>query len=371
MGIKHRQFLDALPPYQSGRTPAEVARARVLAGGDPSDSIVKLSSNESPYPPPAAVSEALVAACHSGNRYPDFNKVSMIEAIAKRYNVDPAQVTVGNGSVSLVRDLCLITSGPADEIVYGSPSFPAYDMAARVASAVGVPVALTDETYDLESMLKAVTPQTTLVFVCNPNNPTGTTVNERDLQAFIRSVPKDVLVVLDEAYHEYVTDSDVADGMTFVKEHDNVAVIRTFSKAYGLAGLRAGYAISSVEVADLIRKIETSYSVSALAQAAAVASLEPQVEAQSLARVAEIVAERDRVTAGLQALGVPLVRSQANFIYLPVGAQTTELAREFESRGVIIRPIGNAGLRVTVGLPEENDRFLSVAAEVLDAVGIS
>jgi len=368
VGIKHRAFLDALPLYESGRTPADVVRAQELAGTAGPPEIAKLSSNESPYPPPAAVYAAVTEACAAGNRYPDFNNVSIVEAIAGRYDVDPARVTVGNGSVSLVRDLCLITSGPSDEVVYAVPSFPAYGRSAQLAGATGVPVPLADETHDLDAMLKAATPQTSLVFVCNPNNPTGTTVGGAALEDFIRAVPQDVLVVLDEAYHEYVTDEETPDGLDFVRKYDNVAVIRTFSKAYSLAGFRVGYAISSVDVAGMIKKIETSYAVSLPAQAAAVASLDPQVESELLARVATIVRERNRVADALEAMGVRVVPSQANFLYLPVGGRAVEVATEFENRGVILRPIGQAGVRVTIGLPVENERFLAVARELLDGL---
>jgi histidinol-phosphate aminotransferase len=218
-------------------------------------------------------------------------------------------------------------------------------------------------------MAERITGKTRLVFVCNPNNPTGTAVDAAALVRFLRAVPPDVVVALDEAYREFITDPDVPDGLSLLAEFPNLVVLRTFSKAYGLAGLRVGYAIAGdPAVATALGQTQVPFAITSVAQAAALASLEPEAEAQLLARVRDIAAERDRLRAALVDLGYPVPPSQANFVWLPLGEQTTQFAAGCEERKVIVRPFAGDGVRVTTGTPEENERFLAAAADLRSLV---
>jgi histidinol-phosphate aminotransferase len=226
-------------------------------------------------------------------------------------------------------------------------------------------VPLREHVHDLDEMADRITGKTRLVFVCNPNNPTGTVVHRDDLMAFLDRVPEDVIVGLDEAYFEFVDDPDVVDGMTLLEEHPNLVVLRTFSKAYGLAGLRVGYAIAAdPAVATALRQTQVPFAVSSIAQEAALASLEPQAEVQLMARVGQVVSERARVSAELLALGYEVPPSQANFVWLPLGTSATQWASGCEQHGVIVRPFAGHGVRVTVGTMAENDRLLDAAASL-------
>jgi histidinol-phosphate aminotransferase len=227
-------------------------------------------------------------------------------------------------------------------------------------------VPLRDHVHDLDAMAEHVTGKTRLIFVCNPNNPTSTAVGRDGLVRFLRSVPSDVVVALDEAYREFVTDPDVPDGLTLLADFPNVIVLRTFSKAYGLAGLRVGYAIAAdPALTAALRQTQVPFAVSTVAQAAALASLEPQAERQLMTRVADIASERTRVHASLLEMGYEVPPSQANFVWLPLGDATTEWAAGCEERRVIVRGFAGAGVRVTIGSAEENDGFLSAARELV------
>jgi histidinol-phosphate aminotransferase len=251
--------------------------------------------------------------------------------------------------------------------MYAWRSFEAYPIISAVSGASSIQVPLRDHLHDLDAMAEQVTGKTKLVFVCNPNNPTGTAVTREALVRFLRAVPQDVVVALDEAYREFVTDPDVPDGLTLLDEFANLIVLRTFSKAYGLAGLRVGYAVAAdPALAAALRKTQVPFAVSGVAQAAALASLEPQAERELLARVADIVHERERVHAALLGFGYDVPPTQANFVWLPLGDATAGWASECEARRVIVRGFAGAGARVTIGAPEENDRFLAAAAELAD-----
>ncbi|MBB2910488.1 histidinol-phosphate aminotransferase [Streptosporangium becharense] len=353
MTVKHRAAIDELVSYTPGRTPT---------GGRPQ---VKLSSNEMPYGPLPHVVRALAEAGTTLNRYPDFHRIELTAALARRHDVDPAQVVVDNGSGALLQVLASVIAGPGDEILYAWRAFESYPIVTTVAGAASVRVPLDDGyAHDLPAMADAVTDRTRMVIVCNPNNPTGTVVSAADLEHLLDAVPDDVLVVLDEAYHDFVTDPRSADGLDLVRRRPNIAVLRTFSKAYGLAGLRVGYCVTRPETAALIRKSIVGFSVSTLAQAGALASLTPEAGVELKERVAHVIAERTRVADHLTALGVRIVPSQANFIFMPMPDGPARAAA-FEERGVILRAYGTDGLRMTVGTAEENDLFLRIAADVL------
>jgi histidinol-phosphate aminotransferase len=255
-----------------------------------------------------------------------------------------------------------------DEVVYAWRSFEAYPIWTQIAGATSVQVPLLpDERHDLEGMLAAVTDRTRLVFICNPNNPTGQVVTEPELVDFLERLPSDVLVVLDEAYCEFIAGNDVPDGITLFRRYPNVVVLRTFSKAYGLAALRVGFAIAHAHVAEALRKTATPFGVSTIAEAAAIASL--QAEDELLERVRSLVAERERVWNALRDQGWPVYRTEANFVWIRLGARTVEFTAACEEAGITVRPFADEGVRITVAETEANDRVIEVAGRFLTRSG--
>ncbi|MFC8448421.1 histidinol-phosphate transaminase [Kitasatospora sp. NPDC057223] len=340
--------LAALPDYVPGK------------GASQGCEDLKLSSNENPYPPLPSVVSAVQRQAGRVNRYPDPGCAALVGALAERLDVPAEHLVVGTGSVSVARLLVRATAGPGDEVLYAWRSFEAYPIMAEICGATSVRVPLrADDTHDLEAMADAVTERTRLIFVCNPNNPTGTVVRRAELERFLDRVPNDVLVVLDEAYIEFVRDAEVPDGVELYRERGNVCVLRTFSKAYGLAGLRIGYVVAHEPVAVVLRKAGLPFGVSQLAQDAAVASL--RAEDELLERVELLVKERSRLTAGLRDLGFAPPDSEANFVWLALGDRTAEFTGACAAAGAAVRPYGADGVRITVGLPEANDAVLRVA----------
>jgi histidinol-phosphate aminotransferase len=362
--VSPRSAIQALPAYKPGRNPADLAREIGV------DRAIKLASNEVAFPPLPAVVEALAAAARDTNRYPDNGAVVLTRALADRYGVEPAQVATGCGAVTICQELAQAFNDPETSIAFAWRSFEMYPLLARVAGAHAIQVPLAPgrpagpaDTHDLDALAAAIDDTTRLVFVCNPNNPTGTAVRGAELEKFLDAVPAQTLVVLDEAYREFVTDPDVPDGLEIMRGRPNVAVLRTFSKAWGLAGIRVGYLIAEdPAVAESVRKTHMPFSVSTLAQAAAVAALGSEEEVR--ARCAAVVAERERLTAALRDRGLDVADSQANFVWLPLGEQTATIAAALEARAVITRPFAGEGVRVTVGTPEEDDIFLAALDDV-------
>ncbi|MFF9480505.1 histidinol-phosphate transaminase [Streptomyces sp. NPDC014733] len=348
---KLRAALDGIPTYKPGRPAA-------------SDGPVayKLSSNENPYPPLPGVLERAVEAAGAFNRYPDMACTGLMAELAERFSVPVEHLATGTGSVGVAQQLVQATAGPGDEVIYAWRSFEAYPIVTQVSGATSVKVPLTSgEVHDLDAMLAAITDRTRLIFVCNPNNPTGTVVRRAELEAFLDRVPDGILVVLDEAYREFIRDPEVPDGVDLYRDRPNVCVLRTFSKAYGLAGLRVGFAVAHEPVAAALRKTAVPFGVSQLAQEAAVASL--RSEAALLERVDALVAERARVAAALAAQGWEVPPSEANFVWLRLGERTTEFAGACERAGVVVRPFAGEGVRVTIGESAAMDVFLSAAEE--------
>ncbi len=345
-----RPEIAALPAYRQGRQASADA--------------FKLSSNENPFDPLPGVLEAIQAA--SGiNRYPDATAARLRERLAARHGVSPDDVHVGAGSVSLLAQLLLATSGPGDEVVYAWRSFEAYPSLVAVAGATSVQVPLTpDFRHDLPAMAAAITERTRLVIVCSPNNPTGPTVTHDDFAAFVDAVPADVLIVLDEAYAEFVTDPTSVEGdrVRAIIARPNIVVLRTFSKAYGLAGLRVGYAIGHTRVLDAARSTAIPLSVTAAAEEAALASL--SVESELLERVRVIAERRDRLVARLRETGWPVPDAQGNFVWLPAGERALEVAAAFEDAGLVVRPFAGDGVRISIGEEESLDRIVDAAASV-------
>ncbi|GAA2729803.1 histidinol-phosphate transaminase [Actinocorallia aurantiaca] len=350
MSPRFRSVLDRFQEYKPGR--------RVTA---PDGRSFKLSSNESPYGPLPSVLDVLAEAAREIHRYPDNACAELISEIAGHFGVPEEHVAVGCGSVGVAQHLFEAVGEPGAEVIYAWRSFEAYPLLADLSGVTSVKVPLReDETHDLDAMLAAVTPATRMILICNPNNPTGEVVRRAELEAFLDRVPRDVLVVLDEAYREYLTDPDVPDGLEIYPSRPNVAVLRTFSKAYGLAGLRVGFLVADPVVAAAIRKVYLTFSVNSLAQVAAIASL--RAEKELLERVTVTVAERERVLAALRGQGWNAGPSQANFVWLRLGRRTLEFASLCEAAGVSVRPFPGEGARVSIGSPEENDAFLAVAA---------
>ncbi len=350
--VRLRSTLDAVPSYKAGK-PAP-AREGVTT--------YKISSNENPYPPLPSVLKTVQAAAAGMNRYPDMGMVTMTSALAEALGVEPTQIAAGTGSVGVLGSLLQITCEPGDEVVYAWRSFEAYPIVVALAGAASVQVPLTsDARHDLDAMAEAITDRTRLVLVCTPNNPTGPAVHTDELEAFLAKVPPEVLVVIDEAYLEFVRDADAPDALEVFRRHGNVCVLRTFSKAYGLAGLRVGYVVAHERVADAVRKASVPFGVSTIAQEAAVASLAAFDELQE--RVDALVEERTRVLNGLREQGWQVPDSQANFVWLPLGEQTLEFAKAAEAAGLVVRPFAGDGARCTVAETEANDRLLKVAAE--------
>jgi len=350
MSPRLRPELDGIPTYKPGRPPAVAEGVTAY----------KLSSNENPYPPLPGVLEAAGAAAQSFNRYPDLACSALVAEISDRFEVPVSHIATGTGSVGVAQQLVQATAGPGDEVLYAWRSFEAYPIIAQISGATSVRVPLdADEVHDLEAMAAAITDRTRLIFVCNPNNPTGTVVRRAELERFLDRVPSDVLVVLDEAYVEFVTDPDFPNGVELYRDRPNVAVLRTFSKAYGLAGLRVGFAIAHEPVAAALRKTAVPFGVSQLAQDAAVASL--RAEAALLVRVDALVAERARVHEGLAVQGWTPPHAQANFVWLRLGERTVDFAAACELAGVTVRPFAGEGVRITIGETEANDVLLRTA----------
>jgi histidinol-phosphate aminotransferase len=350
MTVRTRADLASLPSYVPGRT---------IPGA------IKLASNEVSAGPLPSVVTAIAEAATGVNRYPDSGCTELTGRLADKLGVPADHLALGCGSVTLCQQLVQATCTENDEVLFAWRSFEAYPIVTHVAGARQIRVPLTSEhVHDLDAMAAAITPNTRMVFVCNPNNPTGTALRTEEIEAFIAKVPRDVLVVLDEAYKEFVDDAHVPDGVELAKQqwaagHDNVAVLRTFSKAYGLAGLRVGYAVAPPVVADALRKVYVPFSVNALAQIAAMASLD--AEDELMARCRAIVAERIRVRGELLALGYEVPETQANFVWLPLGERTAAFNEHCLAHKVVVRAFVGEGARVTIGEPDENDAFLAAA----------
>lgn len=356
--------LDRVPVRSAvAELPAYVPGARSAVGA----AAFKLSSNENPYPPLPSVLATIADAASDVNRYPDMYAQELTEALAERFGVRSGQVVVGNGSVGLLGHILDAVVEPGDEVVFPWRSFEAYPIFVAVSGGTPVRVPLLTGPdagrLDLGAMADAITPRTRVLVVCTPNNPTGPAVRADELEELLRRVPPHVLVVLDEAYVEFVRDPRAADGLDVFARHPNVVLLRTFSKAYGLAGLRVGYAIARSRLAASIRAVSTPFGVSHVAQRAAIASL--AAERELLARVAEIVAERDRLAAGLAAQGWSIPDSQANFVWFE-DERADRRAAEAAQAGVLVRPFAGDGFRVSVGEPEATDLFLELAASWRD-----
>jgi len=351
--VRIRPEIAALPAYKQGKQ-ADAAS-------------FKLSSNENPFDPLPGVVAAVQAAT-AFNRYPDASSPRLRARLAERFGVAAGAVHIAAGSVSILFQLAQATSGPGDEILFSWRSFEAYPSLATVAGATAVTVANgADAGHDLDAMAAAITERTRMIIVCSPNNPTGPIVTQAGFDAFLARVPADILVVLDEAYAEFVTDPEAVDGAAVLAAgHPNVVVLRTFSKAYGLAGLRVGYAIGDPAILGAARATGIPLSVTAHAEEAALASLDAEDELR--ARVTHLAQRRDELAARLRHAGWDVPEAQGNFVWLPAGDRALEVAIAFEAAGLIVRPFAGDGVRISIGEAEATDDIVEVAAATAPGV---
>lgn len=347
------------PRAALARIPAYVPGRRATRGD-----VAPLASNENPFAPLPSVRRAVEDAAARLNRYPDPAATALRERIAAHHGVGVDEVALGPGSSAVIQQAIAAycePGDPGDEVVHAWRSFEAYPLLAQLAGAVPVGVPLDDAGgHDLDAMAAAVTDRTRVVLLCTPNNPTGVVLRTAEVERFLARVPRHVLVLVDEAYVEY---DATLDGLGLLRRHANVCLVRTFSKAHGLAALRVGYALARPAVAEALRRTLLTFAVTDLAQAAAIASLDAADELAE--RVAAVVTERERVSRGLRDLGVPATDSRGNFVWLPCdAARGAELVEAFDTAGVLVRAYAGDGVRITVGEPEHNDRVLAALADL-------
>lgn len=349
-----RRELKTLPAYVPGASSHD-------------DDVIKLSSNELPFPALPAVTAAIAEGWGSLNRYPDMTASALAEQVAEHHEISPAQVVVGNGSVALIEKILDACCEAGSTVVMPWRSFEAYPIAITVAGAAPVPVPLTEAGgLDLEAVLAAIEPSTRAVLLCTPNNPTGTALTHAEVEDFMERVPRDVLVLLDEAYVHFLTMADPVRGLDLLARYPQLVVLRTFSKAYGLAGLRIGYAVAEEDTAATLRSVMTPFGVNDLAQRAAAAALAEREKVMS--RVAEVVAERERVMSALAETAWKVPDSQANFVWFAT-ADTDGFLAAAARHKIRVRAFAGEGVRVSIGEPEGNDRLIALATELAPRQG--
>ncbi|MFI6763766.1 aminotransferase class I/II-fold pyridoxal phosphate-dependent enzyme [Micromonospora sp. NPDC050417] len=323
--------------------------------------VLDLSMNETPFPPPDRLRALVADEAARLNRYPSNTAATLVGALAERLAVPAARVLVGPGSAGLCQHLLQAAGAAGGEVVHAALSFEAYPLLIANAGARPVPVPLHGFAHDLDAMAAAITPQTRVVLVCTPNNPTGAALDRVALTRFLDRVPAEVTVVVDEAYREFATDPDLPEGVELARDRDNVCVLRTFSKAYGLAALRIGYAVVPARIAGPARMLGAVFFPNSLAQAAALAALDPEAEELTRIRCRELAGYRDALGADLAAAGLPVAPSQANFLWLPLGPEAEPFAEHCTANGILVRAYPGAGVRVTVGDPDANRRLHDAA----------
>ena len=362
--IRPRNVMGKLPRYTAGKPPAVIDGLQSY----------KLSSNENPFPPLPAVLDAL-SNWQDFNRYPDPLSTALRTELAAFLDVPAEDIVTGAGSLGALNQLLSTFAGQdengvPDEVIYPWRSFEAYPISVGLSGADSVQVPLrADGTHDLEVMAAAVTARTRVILLCTPNNPTGPALTAGQVEDFLAKVPADVLVVIDEAYEDFVRDPEAVNGIEMYRKHPNVVVLRTFSKGAGLAGLRVGYSVSHPQVTQHLRVSAVPFAVSQLAETAAVASLRHHGEL--VERIQGLVDERTRVVAGLKDLGWWIPEAQGNFVWLALGENTPEFAALAEQQALAVRAFGTEGIRVSIGEPEANTRFLALCATYTKGPGVS
>ena len=350
-----------IQPYVPGKPIDEVKRELGLK------SVIKLASNENPYGPSPRALQALKRAARDINRYPDGDCFYLRQALAKRWQVPPQQLVFGNGSDEIIVLAVRVFVNPGDEVIIADPSFLIYGIAARIAGADVKAIPLKDFSYDLAGMQKAVTGKTRIIFLGNPDNPSGQYLTQKQLEHFLNGLRENIIVLIDEAYYEYVRPKDYADSLGLLKKHKNIIVTRTFSKMYGLAGLRIGYGVAGEEITDCLNRIREPFNVNSLAQAAALACLADQPYYRTIAR--KIERQREVLYRGARKLGLKYVESYTNFVLIDMRQDASGIAKALLGKGVIVRDMSFWGLkqfiRVTIGTETENKRFLNALTQIL------
>lgn len=353
--------VQTLSPYQAGKPMEELARELGLSN------IVKLASNENPFGLPESAKRAITAQLDELTRYPDANGFEVKAVIAKKFNVDSTQITLGNGSNDLLELFARTFASENDEILFSQYAFIVYPLVAQAINAKSVIVPAKDYGHDLDGFLNAISPHTKLIYIANPNNPTGTFLSHQQIADFLAQVPQNIIVVLDEAYTEFTHADERVDAFQFLQQYPNVVICRTLSKAYGLAGLRIGYAVSNPEIADLLNRVRQPFNCNSLALAAAVAVLQDDDFIEQVAENNRV--EMARYEVFFQQNGFAYIPSKGNFITLDLKQPAEPIYQKLLTQGVIVRPIGVYGmpthLRISIGLPQENDRFFEALLAVL------
>lgn len=360
MTFKHRAIVDTIPAYKQGKPAPAVAGQRSY----------KISSNENPNPPLPSVQKAIEDhALDRINRYPDMGGWQVIERLAKDYEVGQDEIVLGCGSTEVITQLTNLLAGPGDEVIYPWRSFEAYPIIVSGAGATSVQIPnRPDGGHDIDGMIAAINDKTRMIIVNNPNNPTSSSVSDKDARRLMEAVPSDVIVLFDEAYIHFNTAPDTSVGMKLYREYPNIVVAHTFSKAYGLAGLRIGYGVAQPDVITGMRKMSLPFGVTQSAQIAAIASLDAKDELME--RVQGIIGERGRVVKALREQGWDFPEPYANFFWLPLGDKTAEAAARFTAKGLSTRVFDGEGIRISIGETEANDRVIEVC-KGLKADGIA
>ena len=355
-------YIRAIAPYQGGKPIAELAREMGLNEAD----IIKLASNENPLGISPKAQMAIDEAVHAIARYPDGNSFALRVAVSEKFGIAQNKIVFGNGSNDILELAARAFLRAGDEAIFSQHAFAVYPLVTQAVGAVGVVVPAKNYAHDLDGFLAAITPRTKLIFIANPNNPTGTLINKDALHAFIHAIPRHILIVLDEAYDEYLSAQNKSEAINWLVEFDHLIISRTFSKAYGLAGLRIGFGLMHADLADMLNRVRQPFNVNSIAQAAAVASLaDEDFVARSYALNQAGMAQ---LTQGLSKLGLEYIVSYANFVSFKV-ANATQVDQLLLQNGVIVRPIANYEmpeyLRVSIGLFSENARFLEILEQIL------
>ncbi len=354
-------YVKGLSPYVPGKPIEEVERELGIADA------VKLASNENPLGPSPRALEAIAAGLKNLHRYPDGGGHALKQRLARRFALTPDHVILGNGTNELLELVARVFLTPGDEALYAHPAFVVYDMVAQVTGARKVRIPLRDHTHDLEAMAAAITPRTRLVFISNPNNPTGTCVPPEAIARFMARVPDHAVVVFDDAYYEYLPAHLQPDTVRYVREDRPVLVLRTFSKIYGLAGLRIGYGLAPPALNEILNRVRQPFNTNDLAQRGALAALDDDEHVERCRRLNE--EGKDYLRGQLEGLGVRAIPTAANFVLVDVGRSGPAMAEALLRRGVIVRPVAGAGLpthlRVTIGTPTENRQFIAALRAVL------
>ena len=354
-----RPAVSALASYRPGKAAGQVEQEHGIRDA------IKLASNENPWPPIPPIADAISAAVAGVNRYADNNATEVRAAISQWLGIAEETVTVGCGSSGLLQQVFMTFVSPGDDVVFPWHSFEIYPVFSTLFDANAITVPLKDYGFDLDAVATMTTERTSVVFLATPNNPTGTSVAMDDVKTLLQEIPDDVIVVIDEAYREFNDDAFGDPVRDLVPHHPNVVVTRTFSKAFGLAGLRSGYCVAHPEVIDALNKTRLPFTVNNLSQAGMLAAVEHADEA--MVRVDGLIVERERCTQALRAADIEVLDSQANFLFLPTGKATMTLATELEKLGIVTRPFPDFGLRITVGSPEQNDRWLEAMTQAVQA----